>query len=167
VELRFNPFWAVSSSIGSAWMARDAFKEAFCLMNGDTTLTASILRRAMAAIGDCVSLVVEPLGEAAPDDMLARVEDRRVVAVSKTLDSGFATHRSLGVVLGARGSGYGTVLERVIAGEDGIQAFHHDVVAALAAQRQVTAIVEAEGGWAEIDRPEDIERWTTRAGTNA
>ncbi|MGK6325230.1 NTP transferase domain-containing protein [Sphingomonas sp. DT-51] len=167
VELRFNPFWAVSSSIGSAWMARDAFREPFCLLNGDTTLTGDILHRAMNVTVESVALVVEPLGQAAADDMLVRVEGGRVAAVSKAVPPEFATHRSLGVVLGARGSGYGAVLERVIAGENGIQAYHHDVVAALAAQGQVTAIVEDGGGWAEIDRPEDISRWASRRGADA
>lgn len=90
-----------------------------------------------------------------------------VVAVSKALSPDLATHRSLGVVLGAKGSGYGAVLERVIAGENGIQAYHHEVVAALAAQGLVTAIVETGGGWVEIDRPEDISRWTSGGSAGA
>ena len=48
----------------------------------------------------------------------------------------------------------------VIAGENGIHAYHHDVVARLAVTVGVTAIVDRHGGWQEIDRPEDIERWT-------
>ncbi|WP_019515483.1 phosphocholine cytidylyltransferase family protein [Sphingomonas sp. Mn802worker] len=167
VQLSFNPFWAVSSSIGSAWMAREAFSDPFCLLNGDTTLTSGILARAMQAEFSSVALVVEPLRDAAPDDMLVRVEGRMVVAVSKALTPDLATHRSLGVVLGAKGSGYGAVLERVIAGENGIQAYHHDVVAALAAQGLVTAIEETGGGWVEIDRPEDITRWTSPEGAEA
>lgn len=165
VQLRFNPFWAVSSSIGSAWIARDAFSEPFCLMNGDTMLASGILAGAMNARFDNVALVVEPLGKAAPDDMLVRVEDGMIVGVSKALPPERATHRSLGVVLGAKSSGYGAVLDRVIAGENGIQAYHHDVVAALAAQRLVTAIIEDRGGWVEIDRPEDISRWSSPEGT--
>lgn len=167
VQLRFNPFWAVSSSIGSAWISRDALSEPFCLLNGDTTLTSGILARAMSARFDSVALVVEPLGEPVPDDMLVRVEDGKIVAVSKALEPERATHRSLGVVLGAKGSGYGAVLERVIAGENGVQAYHHDVVAALAAQGLVTAIVEDSGGWVEIDKPEDISRWSSLEGSGA
>ena len=55
------------------------------------------------------------------------------------------------------------MLDRVIAGADGINAYHHDVVAALATQGAVHAIVEESGGWIEIDRPKDVERWNARA----
>lgn len=159
VELRFNPFWEVSSSIGSAWMARDVFAKPFCLMNGDTTLTSGIMRNALSTSCEAVGLVVEPLETPALDDMLVRVEHDKVVMVSKSLDNSVATHRSLGVVVGGRASGYAAVLERVIAADSGIQAYHHDVVAALAAQGQVAVIEHRGGGWAEIDRPEDISGW--------
>src|SRR5688572_7496408 len=35
-ELIFNPFYAVSSSIGSVWAARDLLDGPFLLLNGDT-----------------------------------------------------------------------------------------------------------------------------------
>jgi choline kinase len=162
VELRFNPFWAVSSSIGSVWAARDALEVPFCLLNGDTTLTGPILARALAQHGEGVGLVVEPLVTPATDDMLVSVDENKVLAVSKTLDPADATHRSLGVIVGGAHSGYVPVLDRIIAGADGIQAYHHDVVAALASQGVVTAIVEESGSWAEIDRPEDIAEWNAR-----
>jgi choline kinase len=166
VTLRFNPFWAVSSSIGSVWAARDMLDDAFCLLNGDTTLTGPILARALAHDGEYdragVGLVVEPIARANTDDMLVHVAGERVTAVSKTLPPEQATHRSRGVVAGAQ-SGYLPVLDRVIAGAEGINAYHHDVVAALATQGAVHAIVEESGGWVEIDRPEDVERWNARA----
>ena len=160
VDLRFNPFWAVSSSIGSVWAARDLLDGPFCLLNGDTTLSAALLARAMAGAGQGVSLVVEPLAQAAPDDMLVAVSGDRVRAVSKALDPAASTHRSLGVVIAGRNSGYAAALARVIAVENGINAYHHDVVAALAASGDVAALVERSGAWLEIDRPEDVDRWT-------
>ncbi len=163
VELRFNPFWAVSSSIGSVWAARDALDDPFLLLNGDTTLTAPLLGRVLAGAGEGIGLVVEPLATPAEDDMLVTVSGTKVTAVSKALDPATATHRSLGLVLAGGESGYLSVLERVIAGADGINAYHHDVVAALAGQGAVSAIVERSGTWMEIDRPEDIQSWTERA----
>ncbi|WP_375270296.1 NTP transferase domain-containing protein [Sphingomonas sp.] len=166
VTLRFNPFWAVSSSIGSVWAARDVLDHAFCLLNGDTTLTGPILARALAHDGEYdragVGLVVEPIARADSDDMLVQVDGERVAAVSKALPAERATHRSLGVVVAGAQSGYLPVLDRVIAGADGINAYHHDVVAALATQGAVHAIVEESGGWVEIDRPEDVERWNAQ-----
>ncbi|WP_298814088.1 phosphocholine cytidylyltransferase family protein [uncultured Sphingomonas sp.] len=171
VTLRFNPFWAVSSSIGSVWAARDMLGDAFCLLNGDTTLTGTILARAFSHDGEYdragVGLVVEPIARADTDDMLVHVAGDRVTAVSKSLPPEQTTHRSLGVVVAGAQSGYLPVLDRVIAGPegagDGINAYHHDIVAALARQGAVHAIVEESGGWIEIDRPKDVERWNARA----
>lgn len=162
VDLRFNPFWAVSSSIGSVWAARDLLDDAFCLVNGDTTLGAALLARSLASADTGVNLVVEPLATLAQDDMLVAVSGTSVLSVSKELDRAAATHRSLGIVIAGRHSPYVPVLDRIIAGENGINAYHHDVVAALAGQGGVSAIVERSGAWLEIDRPEDIDRWNTR-----
>jgi choline kinase len=159
VTLRFNPFWAASSSIGSVWAARDLLGGPFCLLNGDTTIHPAILRRAVGASLDNVALVVEPLTERAPDDMLVALCGTRVLAVSKQLDPAAATHRSLGIVVAPGGSPYRAGLERVIASDDGINAYHHDVIAALAREEAVAAIVEESGAWREIDRPEDIAGW--------
>jgi choline kinase len=166
VDLRLNPFWQVSSSIGSVWAARDVLDEPFCLLNGDTTLAASILCRALASdvAGEeaTLALVVEPLAVAAQDDMLVAVSEGQVFAVAKTLDPAIATHRSLGLVIAGPKSGYGNALTEVIAGDGGIQAYHHDVVAALARRGAVRALVEDSGRWMEIDRPEDIAHWNAR-----
>jgi L-glutamine-phosphate cytidylyltransferase len=159
VDLRFNPFWAVSSSIGSVWAARDVLDDGFMLLNGDTTMHGAILQRALAAEVPNVGLVVEPVSAPAIDDMLVALSGSRVLAVSKRLEPAAATHRSLGIIVAAPGSGYRAALDRVIAADDGINAYHHDVVAQLACAEAVTAIVEESGGWREIDRPEDIADW--------
>jgi choline kinase len=159
VELRFNPFWAVSSSIGSVWAAQDLLDQPFCLLNGDTLLSSAVLARALSQADAGIGLVVEPLQTAAVDDMLVAVSGTRVTAVSKTLDPASATHRSLGVVIAGQESGYRRALDAVIAGEDGIQSYHHDVVAVLARQGAVSALIEHSGSWQEIDRPGDIQAW--------
>jgi choline kinase len=159
VTLVTNPFWAVSSSIGSVWAARAHLDDAFCLMNGDTVFAESIVAGAIATAPAGIGLLVEPIAAPELDDMLVEVDRGRVRAVAKTLDPANAHYRSLGVVLSAGGDIYRAALETVITGENGIHAYHHDVVARLARTGQVAAIVDRRGGWQEIDRPEDIERW--------
>jgi choline kinase len=85
VEARFNPFWAVASSIGSVWTARDRLRGPFCLLNGDTLFDPEILSAALASSGAGLGLVVEPIAAASYDDMLVRVENGSVGAVSKEL----------------------------------------------------------------------------------
>ncbi|HEU4959727.1 MAG TPA: NTP transferase domain-containing protein [Sphingomonas sp.] len=160
VTLVTNPFWAVSSSIGSVWAARAHLAEPFCLMNGDTVFAAAIVAGAIAAAPEGIGLLVEPITAPELDDMLVEVDRDRVRAVAKTLDPARAHYRSLGVILSTGGNAYRDALDTVIARPDGIHAYHHDIVAALAGTVGVGAIVDRHGGWQEIDRPEDIDRWT-------
>jgi choline kinase len=161
VSAVLNPFWAVSSSIGSVWAARDHLGSPFCLMNGDTVFAASIIAGAVAAAPAGIGLLVEPIAVPELDDMLVIVEGAQVRAVAKTLPPERAHHRSLGVVLSTGdGGAYRAALDAVIAAPGGINAYHHDIVARLAASVGVGAIVDRHGGWQEIDRPEDIDRWT-------
>jgi choline kinase len=160
VETRFNPFWAVASSIGSVWMARDRLGEPFCLLNGDTLFDPEILAAALSAPGASLGLVVEPVAAASYDDMLVRTENGAVRAVSKDLPEGEATHRSLGLVLAGKDyADYAQALEELMAERNGAGAYHHDIVDRLAKRRVVAAIERAAGFWQEVDRPEDIVVW--------
>lgn len=160
VETRFNPFWAVASSIGSVWMARDRLQRPFCLVNGDTLFDPQILAGALTSRGAALGLVVEPIDAAEYDDMLVRIENGAVRAVGKNLPESDATHRSLGLVLaGEDHLAYARALDSLIAERNGPGAYHHDVVHRLAQAQRVAAIERAEGFWQEIDRPEDIIVW--------
>jgi choline kinase len=161
VETRFNPFWAVASSIGSVWIARDRLHRPFCLMNGDTLFDPEILAAALTAPGAGLGLVVEPIDDASYDDMLVQVTGGIVQAVGKDLAETQASHRSLGVIVaGERHADYAQALEEAIAERNGAGAYHHDVIDRLAqAGAAVAAIERAPGYWREIDRPEDITVW--------
>lgn len=164
VRLLFNPFWSVASSIGSVWMARDLLHTPFCLMNGDTVFDTALIAAAVRAPGDGVGLLVEPLRDAAPDDMLVTVVNGQVCAVAKDLAPDIATHRSLGVIVSNGGDAYADALESVIARPGGLNAFHHAIIAELAGYAPVRAIVAGEGAWQEIDQPDDIAAWAGQHG---
>jgi len=162
IELIVNPFWSVASSISSVWAARSLLQGPFCLLNGDTVFDASVFRQAFADLASGVNLLVEAAIEPELDDMRVQVREGRVQAVGKDLPLDHTSHRSLGVVLcrdiGCRA--YATALASVITAEGGHNAYHHAVVHRLAQSAVVTAIENHSGLWCEIDRPEDIERWT-------
>lgn len=164
VEVVFNPFWAVASSVGSVWAVKDRLSEAFCLMNGDTIFDPKLIGDAVARASSGVSLVVEPLRAPEQDDMLVKVADGAVRAVSKDLRLDEASHRSLGVILSAGDSSYLRALTAVIGAPGGSNCYHHDVVDRLAREERVEALVGAPAHWQEIDRPEDIARWSMSVG---
>lgn len=159
VELRINPFWEVSSSIGSVWAARDALDGDFVILNGDTVYTPELLREGLSRLRAGVNLFVERVKAPQIDDMLVSVVNDRVRAVSKMLDPQRASHRSLGVVA-AKGDGlrYRDMLDAVIAKRGGIQSFHHLIIHEISAHAPVYPVVLG-GKWVEIDRPEDIAGW--------
>ncbi|HVJ00104.1 MAG TPA: NTP transferase domain-containing protein [Sphingomonas sp.] len=163
VDLVYNPFWRVASSIGSVWEARAHLDAPFVLMNGDTVFDPQVIAGAIEDAGDGLGLLVEPLGGHELDDMLVEASGGRVRAVAKTLSADHATHRSLGVVIAPRAedaAAYAHALDEVIAAPDGTQSYHHDVVDWLAGTAGVGAVLRREGMWQEIDRPADIDRWT-------
>jgi choline kinase len=156
-RLVFNPFWAVASSIGSVWEARDCLAGPFCVINGDTIFDAALIRTALERLRPGINLLVE---EAAPepDDMRVAVEAGRITAVSKALSPDAAAFRSLGIVIcpDADGGPYRAALERVIGGPDGHNAFHHAIIDDLARTAVVHPLCIDGGHWQEIDRQDDI-----------
>ena len=160
-QLIFNPFYAVSSSIGSVWAAKHLLDGPFCLLNGDTLYERSLIAGALAGMERGLNLFVEPRTEHHADDMLVRMELGRVIEVGKALDPARANYRSLGIVAtaDADGAGYRSVLQEVIAAPSGDQRFHHDVVDEMARLLRVSAVVLEPGQFQEIDSPEDIDRW--------
>lgn len=155
-KLIFNPFYAVSSSIGSVWAARQLLGGRFVLLNGDTVHEPQAFAAAMRRLPEGLSLLVEPAPVAAKDDMRVRSGLGRVLAVGKGLRG--AGHRSAGVVActDSGGGGYRSALERVIAAPGGDQSFHHDVVDLLARRLGVSAVTLAPGSFREVDSAADI-----------
>jgi choline kinase len=156
----FNPFWSVSNSIGSVWVAREHLLAPFCLLNGDTIFDETVLTEALRQPPQGIGLLVEATRGHVLDDMRVAVTDSRVTAVAKDLDPARTTHRSLGVITSTGSDGaYAKALQTVIERDSGHAAYHHAIVAELAATVGVSAIEHQAGKWQEIDRPEDIDAW--------
>jgi choline kinase len=166
-ELVLNPFYAISSSIGSVWAARHRLHAPFCLLNGDTVYDPALVADGLARVRPGLNLFVESIASPEPDDMLVRLDGDRVVAVSKGLPPSLGHHRSLGFVVGDGREGYAQALDRVIREVDGAQSFHHAIVDRLAHEGAVHAVAFEGGIWTEIDRPEDIARWAGDVGHDA
>ncbi len=160
VELRFNPFWEVSSSISSVWAARDLLAGGYAIMNGDTVYEPELIAASFARVQPGVNLFVEPIVSPMLDEMRVEMAGGLVRAVAKTLDPARARFHSLGIIAGREdGGAYGAALDAVMRGDQGIQSFHHRIVDDLARQGLVHGVVVDTGHWVEIDRVEDIAGW--------
>ncbi|HEX8421411.1 MAG TPA: phosphocholine cytidylyltransferase family protein [Sphingomonas sp.] len=157
--LIFNPFWAISSSIGSVWAAREHLHGGFMLMNGDTVFDPAVIVTAVQGAPAGLTLVVEAAAEPDPDDMRVEMIGGRISAVGKGLDPAIATHRSLGVVLSSGGDAYADALREIIAQPGGTDAYHHAIIARLASQGVHALVTDPNARWQEVDAPADIARW--------
>lgn len=162
--LIFNPFWSVSSSIGSVWQARGFLDAPFCLINGDTIFDAPLLRSALARARAGVNLLVDG-GPLQSDDMRVEIADGRVAAVGKQLPLHEGLYRSLGMIVSTEtdGGAYIGALEQVISRPDGRLSYHHDIIDILAKEGSVHPVIVDKDGdnshWREIDSPEDIRAY--------
>lgn len=160
VELLFNPFWSVSSSISSVWAARHLLEGRYAILNGDTVYEPALISDGLAKIRQGVNLFVEPMVSPILDEMLVEMEAGQVRAVAKTLDPSRARFHSLGVIASLDdGEAYRAGLDRVMRSESGIQSFHHAIIDDLARTGLVHGVVIESGHWVEIDRVEHIAGW--------
>jgi L-glutamine-phosphate cytidylyltransferase len=159
--LVYNPFYAVSSSIGSVWAVRGLLDGPFLLLNGDTVYESDLMSEALGRLPGGVSLFIEEAVDPEHDDMRVVARENRVLEVGKELSLRRARHRSLGIVAcsDADGGGYADALHQVIASQGGEHRFHHDVVDLLARTTGVAAVTFEAGTWREIDSVADIDRW--------
>lgn len=155
-EIVFNPFWSVSSSIGSVWEARALLRAPFCLINGDTIFDAALFRSALARVRPGVNLLVDG-GALEHDDMRVEIDGARIAAVGKAI-SGGNLHRSLGMIVStsADGEPYLSALQEVIGEPDGRLSYHHDIIGRLTKTHAVHPVKVDKGHWREIDNADDI-----------
>ncbi|MDQ8756378.1 NTP transferase domain-containing protein [Sphingosinicella sp. LHD-64] len=160
VELRFNPFWAVSSSISSVWAARDLLEGRYAILNGDTVYEPTLISDGLSRIQQGVNLFVEPMVSPVLDEMLVEMEAGLVRQVAKTLNPSRARFHSLGVIASVDDGGvYRAGLDKAMRAENGIQSFHHAIIDDLAKTGPVHGVVIDKGHWVEIDRVEHIAGW--------
>ena len=95
VEPVWNPFWSVSNVIGSAWMARDRLTGPFVYLHADTVFDPSILDDLLAAPGP-VALPVD-LRPCEPEQMKARIDDGRILHLSKKLSDADTAGEFIGI----------------------------------------------------------------------
>lgn len=146
------------------WAARPLLQGDFVLLNGDTIYADSLLLKGFAACGPGISLFVQRVETPELDDMLVEVNDGIVRAVGKILDPTIARYRSLGVIVGRQDKGrYRAALDAVIARDGGVLNYHHEIIGEMVRSSVVHSITVDQDDWIEIDRPEDIMAWHSRA----
>jgi len=166
ITTRFNPFFKVADNLGSCWIAREAMRGDFLILNGDTLVSEDIVARVQAADRWPVTVTVDVKDGYDSDDMKVQRESGdagRLVRIGKTLTADESNAESIGF-LAFRGEGAGLFRDAVRAAmrtPEGVQHWYLKVIDSLAETGKVGTVSIADLGpdahWAEVDFLNDIE----------
>jgi len=160
----FNPFYKVADNLGSCWIAREAMKSDFLILNGDTLVSEEVVQRVQQRSDWPIAVTVDVKPAYDSDDMkVTRETDGRLSRIGKTLTAAESNAESIGF-LAFRGEGSALFRDAVRAAmrtPEGVQHWYLKVIDSLATTGKV-GTVSIEGlGWAEVDFLNDIETATS------
>jgi len=164
VRSYFNPFYKVADNLGSCWIAREAMKSDFLILNGDTLVSEEVVQRVQQRSDWPIAVTVDVKPAYDSDDMkVTRETDGRLSRIGKTLTAAESNAESIGF-LAFRGEGSALFRDAVRAAmrtPEGVQHWYLKVIDSLATTGKV-GTVSIEGlGWAEVDFLNDIETATS------
>lgn len=161
ITVRFNPFYKVADNLGSCWIAREAMRGDFLILNGDTLVSEQIVQRVQQGGNApiCVTVDVKPEGYDSDDMKVERTADGRLVHIGKTLTAEQSNAESIGF-LAFRGEGVDLFRETVrqaMRTPEGVQHWYLKVIDSIAPTGKVGTVSIEGMDWAEVDYLNDIE----------
>lgn len=164
ISVRFNPFYKVADNLGSCWIAREAMRGDFLILNGDTLVSEEIVRKVQRG-GEHredpwpIAVTVDVKEHYDSDDMKVERAGERLVHIGKTLTAEQSNAESIGF-LAFRGEGaelFREAVRQAMRTPEGVQHWYLKVIDSLAPTGKV-GTVSIEGlHWAEVDFLNDIE----------
>ncbi|MBH0114681.1 phosphocholine cytidylyltransferase family protein [Novosphingobium sp. YJ-S2-02] len=162
VTVRFNPFFKVADNLGSCWIARDAMRGDFVILNGDTLVSEDIARAVLAEPNPwpiAVTVDVKAEGYDSDDMKVERSADGRLVHIGKTLSAEQSNAESIGF-LAFRGEGadlFRETVRKAMRTPEGVQHWYLKVIDSIAPTGKVGTLSIEGMDWAEVDFLNDIE----------
>lgn len=166
VRTLFNPFFQVADNLASCWMARGELSGPCLILNGDTVLTAEIVRRLLAAPAAPVTVTIDRKAGYDEDDMKVSAAGDRLTGIGKKLAAGTVSGESIGFLrFDAEGSArFVAEIERWMRTPAGTRLWYLSAIHELAAAGADIRILSIEGlPWGEIDYPADLVRMQAMA----
>ena len=155
-----NELHTETNSLYSLWLTRDLLSDGFVVLNADVLFHTQMLVDLLSSEHeDALLISYQPHGTLGDEEMKVKVEDGRVVDISKQMDPAEADGENVGIVkFGPAGA---TLLiekmnELVAAGNR--KAWAPRAFREFAAVRPLRAISTNDYPWIEIDFPEDYAR---------
>jgi len=159
VRSLYNPFYAQSDNLATAWLARAEMQDEFLLANGDTLFTEEVLARLLASPDAPLTLAVNVKDHYDDDDMKVSVADgTRLTAVSKQLRPETVDGESIGLMLFRRegAAAFRSALESAIRRPEALRLWYLSVIDGLASSLRIETANITGMWWSEIDDLEDL-----------
>ncbi len=163
ITVVYNPFYSISNSIVSCWMARRHMNSDFLLINGDTVVHETVLAT-MLESGHTMCIGASRKTAYKEDDMkliLAEGEERLVRDVGRDIPVHKADGESIGFFKFAGNSchEYTATIEKMFRNESNLHVFHHTVIRQLVRGGQkIHCLMFDRSLWEEIDLRIDLEQ---------
>ena len=170
VDTLFNPFYQVADNTGSVWIARERFDRDLLLLNGDTLVSAALVRTVMAGATAPITVTIDRKPDYDADDMKVATDGGRLQRIGKQLTECDAESIGLLAFVGDGVCAFADEVQRVMETADGTRVWYLSVIDALAQRGVAIGTVSIEGHeWQEVDYPADLdvaraltERWAAR-----
>ncbi|QVM86196.1 sugar phosphate nucleotidyltransferase [Novosphingobium decolorationis] len=162
ITVRFNPFFKVADNLGSCWIAREAMRGDFVILNGDTLVSEDIARAVLAEPNPwpiAVTVDVKAEGYDSDDMKVERTPEGRLVHIGKTLTAEQSNAESIGF-LAFRGEGadlFRETVRKAMRTPEGVQHWYLKVIDSIAPTGKVGTLSIEGMDWAEVDFLNDIE----------
>lgn len=155
-----NELHAETNSLYSLWMTRDLLSEGFVVLNADVLFHPQMLSDLLSSTHeDALLISYQPRATLGEEEMKVKVEDGRVVDISKQMDPAEADGENVGIVKFGP-SGARLLVEKMneLVAADNRKAWAPRAFREFAAVRPLWAISTSGHPWIEIDFPEDYAR---------
>ena len=160
VRTVYSPFYKVADNTGSLFMARDELNEDTLVWNGDTLVSAALMKRVVENDRPGICVTIDRKDGYDEDDMkVVAGPEGRLQAIGKRLSEG-VNAESIGL-LAFRGDGarrFRDAIERAIRTPEGTTIWYLRVIHHLAQESDVWTLDISGEQWGEVDFPQDVDR---------
>lgn len=160
VETIYNPFYAVADNAGSCYVAREAMKGEFMVINGDTLFEPELVGKALSQRAYPVTVTIDRKDDYDSDDMKVCLDGDRLTRIGKALPLDVVDAESIGMLMFNEEGGeqFKKAIVNLLRSENGLKSWYLRAVDAMAIKGLVgTALIEGYT-WQEVDFHEDLKR---------
>jgi L-glutamine-phosphate cytidylyltransferase len=160
VRTVFNPFYKVADNLGSLFLVRDELDAECLVWNGDTLVSAALMKRVVGNAGrDGICVTIDRKDAYDDDDMKVVMDEGsgRLRAIGKRIAEG-VNAESIGL-LAFRGDGgprFRDAIEKAMRTSEGTTIWYLRVIHHLAQNGDVWTLDISGEEWGEVDFPEDV-----------